>query len=233
MSDGPIDATDSSNRGDTHGGQQHAGGPDAAVQIRPAVEADVPVIFGFIRELAEYEHLSHAVVATEEGLRKTLFGPRAFAEILIGSIPDEPAIARRQSSGVESPAVESGAVEDDAVESGNVESGDVESPAAAPPMIPVGFALFFHNYSTFVGKPGIYLEDLYVQPRARGKGVGKALLTRVAQLAVRRDCGRLEWSVLDWNEPSIGFYKKLGAVPMDDWTIFRVAGEALAKLGGE
>lgn len=94
-----------------------------------------------------------------------------------------------------------------------------------------GFALFFPNYSTFLAKPGIYLEDLFVKPHARGRGLGLALLTRIAQLAVERGCGRVEWSVLDWNEPSIGFYKKLGAVPMDEWTAFRLTGEALQALG--
>ena len=95
---------------------------------------------------------------------------------------------------------------------------------------PAGFALFFHNYSTFLGKPGIYLEDLYVRPEFRGSGIGKKLLAHLAGLAKRRGCGRLEWWVLDWNEPSIGFYKKLGAVPMDDWTVYRVSGSALEDL---
>jgi GNAT superfamily N-acetyltransferase len=96
----------------------------------------------------------------------------------------------------------------------------------------VGFALFFHNYSTFRGKPGIYLEDLFVVPGARGKGFGKALLVALAKLAVARDCARVEWSVLDWNEPSINFYKALGAVPMDEWTVFRLTDAALAALAG-
>ncbi|MBK9432248.1 MAG: GNAT family N-acetyltransferase [Sphingomonadales bacterium] len=95
---------------------------------------------------------------------------------------------------------------------------------------PQGFALFFHNFSTFEGKPGIYLEDLFVRPEARGSGLGKALLKRLAALAVERDCARLEWSVLDWNEPSIQFYKALGAKPMDEWTIYRVDGDALGEL---
>lgn len=95
---------------------------------------------------------------------------------------------------------------------------------------PAGFALFFHNYSTFLGKPGIYLEDLYVDQKHRGKGFGKALLVHLARLAKERNCGRLEWSVLDWNEPAINFYKALGARPMDDWTVFRLTGEALDKL---
>jgi GNAT superfamily N-acetyltransferase len=98
---------------------------------------------------------------------------------------------------------------------------------------PQGFALFFHNFSTFEGKPGIYLEDLFVRPEARGSGLGKALLARLAALAVERDCARLEWSVLDWNEPAIGFYKKLGARLMDEWTVMRVDGAALASLGAE
>jgi len=95
---------------------------------------------------------------------------------------------------------------------------------------PVGFALFFHNFSTFVGKPGIYLEDLYIRPDFRGKNIGKQMLTYLARLAKERDCGRLEWSVLDWNQPAIDFYKKAGAIPMDEWTVFRVFGSALNKL---
>ncbi|WP_336966155.1 GNAT family N-acetyltransferase [Sphingobium aquiterrae] len=95
---------------------------------------------------------------------------------------------------------------------------------------PIGFALFFHNFSTFEGKPGLYLEDLYVNPEARGLGAGKALLARLAALAVERGCARLEWWVLDWNAPSIAFYKALGARPMDEWTVMRVDGAALATL---
>src|SRR5262249_44985185 len=95
---------------------------------------------------------------------------------------------------------------------------------------PAGFALFFHNFSTFVGRRGLYLEDLFVKPELRGAGIGKRLLAELARIAVERDCGRFEWSVLDWNEPAIGFYKKLGAVPMADWTIFRVSGDALTRL---
>ncbi len=94
-----------------------------------------------------------------------------------------------------------------------------------------GFALFFHNFSTFEGKPGIYLEDLFVRPAARGTGLGKALLSHLAMLAVERDCARLEWSVLDWNSPAIGFYQKLGARLMDEWTVMRVDGTALQQLG--
>jgi GNAT superfamily N-acetyltransferase len=154
------------------------------IGIRPASEEDVPLILSFIKELAEYERLSHEVSATEELLRFHLFGERREAEVVIGQHADEPA----------------------------------------------GFALFFHNFSTFLGRPGIYLEDLYVKPAFRGNGIGRAMLVYLAGLAKERDCGRLEWSVLDWNEPAIGLYRGIGAVPMDDWTVYRVAGEALQKL---
>lgn len=156
----------------------------AETRIREATEDDVPLILSFIRELAEYEKLSHEVVATEEELRKSLFGERRYAEVLIAEHDGSPA----------------------------------------------GFAVFFHNFSTFLGKPGVYLEDLYVNPAFRGAGVGKKLLVHLASLAKRRGCGRLEWWVLDWNEPSIGFYKNLGATAMDDWTIYRLAGTALDDL---
>ena len=154
------------------------------LEIRAATEDDVPLILSLVEELAEYERLSHQVVATEEMLRDSLFGERRVAEVLIGHHGGEPA----------------------------------------------GFALFFHNFSTFLGKPGIYLEDLYVRPRYRGMGLGKALLARLAKLAKERGCGRLEWWVLDWNEPAIRFYKALGAVPMKDWTVYRLAGESLDEL---
>jgi GNAT superfamily N-acetyltransferase len=158
----------------------------AETRIREAAEEDVPLILSLIRELAEYERLSDEVVATEDGLRGSLFGERRYAEVLIAEHDGAPA----------------------------------------------GFALFFHNFSTFLGKPGIYLEDLYVRPEFRGSGIGRQLLVKLAHLASERGCGRLEWSVLDWNEPSIGFYMQLGAVAMDDWTIYRVSGHALRKLGG-
>jgi GNAT superfamily N-acetyltransferase len=156
------------------------------VSIRPATSADLPLIAQFIRDLAEYEKLSHEVRFDEAVLGARLFGERPYAEVLIGEIDG----------------------------------------------VPQGFALFFHNFSTFEGKPGIYLEDLFVRPEAHGSGLGKALLGRLAQLAVERDCARLEWWVLDWNEPSIGFYKSLGAKPMDEWTVFRVDGDALFNLAG-
>lgn len=97
----------------------------------------------------------------------------------------------------------------------------------------VGFALFFHNFSTFVGRAGIYLEDLFVRPEHRGKGYGKGLLQQLAKIAVERGCGRLEWVCLDWNQPSIDFYKSLGAVPMDEWTIYRIAGPRLKEFAEE
>ena len=97
----------------------------------------------------------------------------------------------------------------------------------------VGFALFFHSYSTFLARPGIYLEDLFVRPEARGRGVGRALLSRLAAIARERECGRLEWAVLDWNEDAIRFYRSLGARPLDEWTVFRVTGDELHRLAGE
>lgn len=157
------------------------------LRIEKATEKDVAVILWFIRQLAEYERLSHAVVATEEILRETLFGHRRTAEVVIGYYEDAP----------------------------------------------VAFAVFFHNFSTFLGRPGIYLEDLFVIPEMRGRGFGRAMLVYLARLTRERRCGRLEWSVLDWNEPAIKFYKNLGAVPMDDWTVFRLTGEALERLAGE
>ena len=155
------------------------------IQITEATERDVAVILDLIRQLAEYERLTDKVTATEEQVRKTLFGARPAAEALLAAV-----------------------------------DGDT-----------VGFAVFFSNYSTFLAKPGLYLEDLFVKPHARGQGIGTALLARLAQLAVERDCGRVEWSVLDWNEPSIRFYESLGAVPLKEWTTFRLTGDALSKLG--
>ena len=159
------------------------------LSLRPASESDVPVILRFIEKLAEYEKLSHEVVATEAALRKYLFGARPMAEVILAYWGGEA----------------------------------------------VGFALFFYNFSTFLARPGIYLEDLFVDVEHRGKGIGKALLRRLAQIARERGCGRLEWSVLDWNEPSIQFYRGLGAVAKDEWTTYRLAGEALEKLatGGD
>jgi GNAT superfamily N-acetyltransferase len=160
----------------------------SSVRIRPAVEADVPLVRAFIEALAEYERLRHACVATDDALRETLFGPAPVAEVVIAELDE----------------------------------------GSAP--VPAGFALFFRSYSTFLARPGLYLEDLFVQPEYRGRGVGKALLIHLAGIAVQRGYGRFEWSVLDWNAPAIGFYRKLGAVPMDEWTVMRVTGDALEHL---
>lgn len=159
----------------------------ASFQIKFATIDDVPLILSFIKELADYEKLAHEVVATEEGLRETLFGSKAYAEVILGYLHKKP----------------------------------------------VSFALFFHNYSTFLGKPGIYLEDLFVQPHARGMGIGQKMLAYLAHLAKTRNCGRLELWVLDWNEPAIHFYKRMGAKAMDEWTVFRVTGGALDDLANK
>lgn len=155
--------------------------------IRPATPHDLPLTAQLIRELAEYEHLSHEVRFSEAALGQYLFGSRPMAEVVIA-----------------------------------------EADGA-----PCGFALFFHNFSSFEGRPGIYLEDLFVRPEMRGRGLGKALLAHLAQLAVERGCARLEWAVLDWNAPSIGFYRSLGARPRDEWTVMRLDGPALAQLAAE
>jgi GNAT superfamily N-acetyltransferase len=156
-------------------------------KIRPAKEEDAPVILSLIKELAEYEHLSHEVVASANDIRETLFGRRPFAETLIGEYEG----------------------------------------------IPISFALFFYNFSTFLGKPGIYLEDLYVQPEHRGKGFGSKMLAHIAALAKERNCGRFEWSVLNWNTPAIRTYEKLDATPMKEWVLYRLSGEALDRLANK
>ena len=158
--------------------------PTSNFMIRTGTEEDAPVIFSLIKELAEYEHLAHEVVASVDDIRRTLFGERPFAETLIG------------------------------------EYGG----------LPISFALFFYNFSTFIGKPGIYLEDLYVQPEHRGKGFGSKMLAHIAALARERNCGRFEWSVLNWNTPAIRTYEKLGATPMKEWILYRLSGEALDRL---
>jgi GNAT superfamily N-acetyltransferase len=158
------------------------------IRIVPATEQDVPAILDLIRGLAEYERLSHVVEATEDRLRRTLFGDRPAAEVWLAFV-------------------------------GNKAGEEC-----------AGFALFFTNYSTFLGRPGLYLEDVFVKPHLRRHGVGLALLKKLAAIARERDYGRMEWSVLDWNEPAINFYKKLGAVPLEEWTMFRLTGEALANF---
>ena len=152
--------------------------------LRAAEPRDVPVIVGLIRELADFEQLSHQVQTTPEKLMPHLFGERPVAECLVAEVD------------------------------GNV----------------VAFALFFTNFSTFLCQPGLYLEDLYVQPAHRGQGIAKALLQRLGQLAVARGCGRFEWSVLDWNANAIAFYERMGATVLPDWRICRVTGVALSAL---
>lgn len=160
--------------------------PDASesFSIRAAELRDVTAIVQLIRELADFEHLSHLLQVTPEKLRPHLFGERALVEALVAE-----------------------------------SQGEV-----------VGFALFFTNFSTFLAQPGLYLEDLYVRPDHRGRGVGEALLSRVGRLAVEREYGRFEWSVLDWNAPAIRFYEKMGATVMPDWRICRVTGDALQRF---
>lgn len=154
------------------------------LKIKKATPKDVPLILSLIKDLAEYEKLTHEVVANEKYLSKYLFGKKKFAEVLLGYYNKKPA----------------------------------------------GMALFFHNYSTFEGKPGIYLEDLYVKPEFRGKGIGKALLLHLIIIAGKRNCARVEWAVLDWNQSAIDFYTKLGAKPMDSWKIFRLTKDKINKI---
>jgi GNAT superfamily N-acetyltransferase len=151
--------------------------------LRQAREDDLPQILRLIKDLAEYEKLLHAVTATEDILRESLFRQRV-AEVVLGYCGDEVA----------------------------------------------GFAVYFQTFSTFLGLPGMYLEDLFVIPQFRCHGLGRMLLTHLARIARDRGYGRLEWAVLDWNELAIRFYKSLGAVPMHDWTVFRLTGESLGKL---
>ena len=154
-----------------------------SVIIRAATKDDVPIILEMIKGLADYERLTHEVVATEESLHASLFGSRPAAEVILAYVD----------------------------------------------RTPVGFALFFHNYSTFLGRSGLYLEDLVVLPAWRGHGVGKRLLGHLAAIAIERGCGRMEWCVLDWNESAIGFYRRLGARVLDDWRICRLTGDALSR----
>ena len=166
------------------GGDRMAGMDPKPFQLRAAEPRDVPAIIDLIRELAEFERLTHLLQITPESLQGHLFGPRPVVESIVGEV-----------------------------------DGRV-----------VAYSLFFTNFSTFLGKPGLYLEDLYVQPAQRGTGLGQALLRRLAALAHERDCGRFEWSVLDWNEHAIRFYKGMGATVMPEWRICRVTGEALQRF---
>jgi GNAT superfamily N-acetyltransferase len=156
--------------------------------VRFATPADAPDLMRLIRALAEYEKLSHLVVADDHAVAEALFGARPAAEALIA----------REGS---------------------------EFGRAA------GFALFFHNFSTFLGRRGLWLEDLFVIPEMRGRGLGRRLLADLGAMARERGCGRFEWSVLDWNAPAIGFYERMGATVLPDWRIARVTGDALARFG--
>lgn len=163
-----------------------------ALTLRPAQLRDVEAIVELIRELADFEKLTHLLQVTTEKLRPHLFGEKPAAECLVAEVADAP----------------------------GQRGGSV-----------VGFALFFTNFSTFLAQPGLYLEDLYVKPALRGQGIGEALLTRLARLAVERNYGRFEWSVLDWNENAIRFYERMGATVMPEWRICRVTGDALQAFG--
>jgi GNAT superfamily N-acetyltransferase len=156
------------------------------LNIRVASPTDAPLIVSFVRDLAEYERLSHDCQVTEADIRRDLFGENARCFCEIAEIDGQP----------------------------------------------VGFALWFYNYSTFRGRAGIYVEDLFVLPDHRGSGAGKALLARLARRCVEADLGRLDWAVLNWNAPSIAFYDKLGAQAMTEWTVRRLDGEALVRLAG-
>ena len=178
--------------------------PESPVaNIAPATRADLPDLMRLIRALAVYEKLEHLVVADEAALDAALFGPGANCEALIARAPG----ADRGSEAVGSSSEAVGS------------SGEA-----------VGFALYFHNFSTFLGRKGLYLEDLFVVPEHRGAGLGRALLERLATIAVQRGCGRFEWTVLDWNTPAIGFYEAMGAQVLPDWRIVRVAGDALRRM---
>jgi GNAT superfamily N-acetyltransferase len=153
-------------------------------KIRNTNPQDVSLILQFIKEIAEYEKLSHEVVTTEKILMESLFGEKKSAEVVIGEFEDKP----------------------------------------------VGYAIYFYNFSTFLGKKGLYLEDLFVKPEYRGKGFGKELLLHLVKIAKDQNCGRMEWSVLNWNKPAIEFYQSLGAKPMGGWTVYRLDTEALNNL---
>ncbi|MBK8943921.1 MAG: GNAT family N-acetyltransferase [Ignavibacteriae bacterium] len=157
------------------------------LKIKFAEERDIPIILDFIKRLAEYEKLSHQVIATEKELKKTLFDEKSNAEVILGYFNETP----------------------------------------------VAFALFFHNYSTFLAKKGIYLEDLFVLEEYRRNGLGKQMLQFLAKLAVERNCGRFEWSVLDWNIPAIEFYKKIGAELKTEWILTRLTGNSLLEFAND
>jgi GNAT superfamily N-acetyltransferase len=156
-------------------------------EIRIAQESDVPLILSFIKALADYEHLSQEVIATEAVLRQSLFGQTRYAEVILGYLRAEP----------------------------------------------VSFAVYFYNFSTFLGQAGLYLEDIYVKPAYRGLGIGRTMFVYLAKLAKERGCGRFEWAVLDWNQSARDFYTGLGAQPLDAWILYRITGDMLSRLADE
>jgi GNAT superfamily N-acetyltransferase len=177
--------------------------------IRPAYPEDVPAILALVRDLAEYERALHHVEATVEQLDDALFGPDPQAYCLVA----EHEVAEHEVA--EHLVAEHEVAEHEVAE----QEGTV-----------AGFAIWFLSFSTWLGRHGIYLEDLYVRPELRGLGYGRALLQELARVCVERGYGRLEWAVLDWNEPALGFYRSLGAETQEDWTVHRVRGDALRRL---
>ncbi len=153
------------------------------LNIRFAVESDVPLILNFIREIAEYERLLNEVTATPETLVESLFRGGSCPEVIICFLDEQP----------------------------------------------VAYAVFYHNFSTFVGRKGLYLEDIYVKPEYRHQGIGRKMFKFIAQIGVDRNCGRFEWAVLNWNRPAVRFYESMGAKPLTDWTIFRLKDEQIKK----
>ncbi len=152
--------------------------------IRDADVSDVPEILSMIRELAEYEHLTHEVCATRESLAEHIFGPRRVAEAMLAEVD------RRVA----------------------------------------GYAIYFNTFSTFVGRPGLFVEDIFVRPEFRRRGIAREFFRRLARKALDQECGRMEFSVLDWNKPALDFYQSIGAIALSDWTIHRFVGESLRRL---
>ena len=190
--------------------------------VRLASAADVPAILTLIRGIAEYERLSHEVEASEALLRQHGFGPRPVFEALLAEripegIQEGSDVAPRPEAVANDPA---GRSRRDQLLEGSGHRA-------------VGFALYFFTFSTFKARPTLYLEDLFVLPGERRHGVGRRLFAELAKIAVARECGRMEWSVLDWNTPARDFYFKIGAVPMDEWTVFRLTPEAFGRLACE
>jgi GNAT superfamily N-acetyltransferase len=189
--------------------------------VRPAKPEDAATIANLVRELAVYERLEQFATATQDDFLQHLFGPED--AVTIANLVRELAVYER----LEQFAT---ATQDDFLQHLFGPRPFAEAIMAEIEGESVGFALFFTTFSTFRGQPGLYLEDIYVKPEQRGRGVGKALLARIAKLAIDRGLGRLEWAVLTWNSPAIGFYAKLGAHPLNDWTTYRLSDGPLTEL---